>query len=172
LHSAKTPEEQASTKSLALFYLSVWKSADSAQAFAKLYGDSLGRKYSNLKPVADDGGGPSAVEGSEEQVFSTTEGPVVITTRGKMVFVAESFPLPVARKLTSLILDAQGSGVVRMAEVDGLNGDKGEGGLHAEPAGPLTGDLVRFLQGCGVMKAAVDGAIGGSLKPKKCARCG
>ena len=45
-----------------------------------------------------------------EQVYSTDEGPVVITTRGKLVFVAESFPLPLARKLTSLILDAQGGG--------------------------------------------------------------
>jgi hypothetical protein len=41
---------------------------------------------------------------------------VVITTRGKMVFVAESFPLDLARKLTALILDAQGSGELRMAE--------------------------------------------------------
>ena len=49
-----------------------------------------------------------------EQVYSTDEGPVVITTRGKLVFVAESFPLPLARKLTSLILDAQGGGAMRM----------------------------------------------------------
>ena len=47
---AKTPAEQASTNSLALFYLSAWKNAASAQAFAQLYADSLGRKYSGLKP--------------------------------------------------------------------------------------------------------------------------
>ena len=52
---------------------------------------------------------------SVEQVYSTNEGPVVITTRGKLVFVAESFPLPLARKLTALILDAQGGGAMRMA---------------------------------------------------------
>ncbi len=46
----------------------------------------------------------------QEQVYSTSEGPVVITTRGKLVFVAESFPLDLARKLTALILDAQGTG--------------------------------------------------------------
>ena len=34
----------------------------------------------------------------------------MITTRGKLVFVAESFPLDLARKLTALILDAQGTG--------------------------------------------------------------
>jgi len=36
LRSATTPEEQASTKSIGLFYLSVWKSADSAGFFETL----------------------------------------------------------------------------------------------------------------------------------------
>ena len=49
LRSATTPAEQASTKSLGLFYLSVWKNADSAQVFAKLYANNLGRKYSSLQ---------------------------------------------------------------------------------------------------------------------------
>ncbi len=127
LRSATTPEEQASTKSLGLFYLSVWKSADSAQVFTKLYAKNLGRKYSSLQlqtsadhsAPSDDGslsdGSPS--DGSMEQIYSTDEGPVVITTRGKLVFVAESFPLPLARKLTSLILDAQGGGAMRMTSV-------------------------------------------------------
>ena len=48
--SATTPAEQASTKSISLFYLSVWKNAASAQAFTHLYADELGRKYSGLKP--------------------------------------------------------------------------------------------------------------------------
>jgi hypothetical protein len=153
LHSAKTPEEQASTKSLALFYLSIWKNADSADVFAKLYANSLGRKYSNLKPVPDDGAGPSAADGSDEQVFSTNEGPVVITTRGKMVFVAESFPLPLARKLAALIMDAQGSGVIRMAKTDSVDRATGQSSV------PLTAGLVHFLENCGVMKAAVDAAV-------------
>jgi hypothetical protein len=157
LHSAKTPEEQASTKSLAIFYLSVWKNADSAQVFAKLYADSLGRKYSNLKIVSNDENRPSSAAGpdDQEQVFSTDEGPVVITQRGKMVFVAESFPLPVARKLTELIFDAQGTGVTRMADL------LRPGAADSGPAVPLTGDLVQFFQNCGVMKAAVDGAMAG-----------
>ena len=48
LRSATTPAEQASTKSIGLFYLSVWKNADSAQVFAKLYAKNLGRKYSSV----------------------------------------------------------------------------------------------------------------------------
>jgi hypothetical protein len=171
LHSAKTPEEQASTKSLALFYLSIWKNADSAQTFAKLYADSLGRSYSNLKSVADDGKGPSAVDGSDEQVFSTSEGPIVITTRGKMVFVAESFPLPLARNLTRLIFDAQGTGVIRIAQLGGAVANPESARAPSFPSfstervgnpkayTPLTSDLVQFFANCGVMKAAVDAGL-------------
>ena len=162
LHSAKTPEEQSSTKSLALFYLSIWKNADSAQVFAKLYADSLGRKYSHLSQVST--GSRSSADGSDEKVFTTSEGPVVITTRGKMVFVAESFPLPIAHKLTSLVLDGQGGGAIRMTQLD----RPADGAVNAaalssnQPSAPLTSSLVRFIESCGVMKAAVDGAISGT----------
>jgi hypothetical protein len=111
--SATTPAEQASTDSLALFYLSAWKSADSARTFAQVYANNLGRKYSGLKP--DLAAQHSAPSGADEQDFTTTEGPVVITTRGNLVFVSESFPLDLARKLAALILDAQGSGELKMA---------------------------------------------------------
>jgi hypothetical protein len=153
LRSATTPAEQASTKSLGLFYLSVWKNADSAQVFAKLYSDSLGRKYSNLKPVASPGASPAG-DGTVEQVYSTAEGPVVITTRGKLVFVAESFPLPIARKLTTLILDAQGGGVMRMTSAPRPVVPS----VQSAPQ-PLSADLVRFFDSCGVMKVTVDAAM-------------
>jgi hypothetical protein len=78
---------------------------------------------------------------------------VVITTRGKMVFVAESFPLPLARKLARLIFDAQGTGALRIANLGRTDENSGQ------PAAPLTGDLVRFFENCGVMKAAVDAGI-------------
>jgi hypothetical protein len=158
---AKTPAEQANTKSIALFYLSAWKNTATAGAFAKLYADELGRKYSGLKPVLDaENSTPAGLTTvmsepqAEEQVFSTDEGPVVITTRGKLVFVAESFPLDVARKLATLVLDAQGTGEMHLA-----NTARPEG-LPAQPAGhTLTGNLTSFLQSCGVTKAAVDAAV-------------
>ena len=115
VRSAKSPAEQSSTKSLALFYLAAWRNPASAQAFAKLYADSLGRKYSGLKEdVAAHASAPNDGR-SAEQAFSTTEGPVVITTRGNLVFISESFSLDLARKLTSLVLDAQGAGEMKMA---------------------------------------------------------
>ena len=153
LRSAKTPEAQAKTDSLALFYLSLWKNADSAQVFAKLYGDSLGRKYSNLKPAtAPPDAGPMD-ERDSQQIFSTSEGPVVITTRGKMVFVAESFSLPIARTLTDLVFDAQSTGTMRMTQLSPL------GTKPTTSSAPLTGDLVHFLENCGVMKTAVDATV-------------
>ena len=179
LRSDTTPAEQSTTKSLALFYLSVWRNAPTAQAFAKLYADSLGRKYSGLKlddaaKARADDKSPGPV--SQEQVYSTNEGPVVITTRGKLVFIAESFPIDIARNLTSLILDAQGTGEMKMAQstLPSSFGNKTDassmerphramGGISKinadQPSEPLTADLVRFFSDCGVMKSAVDAGM-------------
>jgi hypothetical protein len=168
--SATTPAELASTNSIALFYLSNWKSAASAQEFARLYADDLGRKYSGVKlgkpkaftvfppppspPSEAEESLPPISSTAEEQVYSTAEGPVVITTRGKMVFVAESFPLDLARKLTALVLDAQGTGETRSAQVVHPNSSV----FDSENVKPLTGDLIRFFSECGVMKFAVEAA--------------
>jgi len=160
LRSATTPAEQDSTKSLAIFYLSAWRNAASAQVFAHLYANSLGRKYSGLKPDVAAQASTSTEDGSTEQVYSTNEGPVVITTRGKLVFVSESFPLGLARKLTNLILDAQGSGEIRTAQ----NARPSEPlsqpiEAYSQPAmRPLSADLVHFFSNCGVLKAVVDAA--------------
>jgi hypothetical protein len=169
---ATTPAAQASTASLALFYLAVWKNNASAKAFVDLYAKGLGRKYSGLKPDLEAGKNPNPdlPASDNELVFTTNEGPVVVTTRGKLVFVAESFPLPVARKLTALVLDAQGSGELRQAQsptsprhlatqtfaANSEHAAPTEQATSTEQAGPpLTGSLIQFLSSCGVMKAAV-----------------
>ncbi len=115
--------------------------------------------------------GPQARHGRsstilDEQVFTTNEGPVVITTRGKLVFVSESFDLPLARKLATLILDAQGTGEMKFADLDRPlsaqpsalhQASFARNGIAAAPE-PLTGSLVHFISDCGVMKVAVDAA--------------
>ena len=173
-----TPAQQASTKSISLLYLSVWKNANAAEAFAALYAKELGRQYSGLKPDPVAQSSASRESGDEEQDFTTDEGPVVITTRGKMVFVAESFDLGLERKLQSLILGSQGSGDLKLANAPAeigtgtpqLRRASYEPGLfsprsahatqHANvPDEPLSGSLVRFLANCGVMKAAVDASF-------------
>jgi len=166
LRSATTPAERANTKSIGLFYLSVWKSADSAQVFAKLYSKNLARKYSSVQLQTSADHSAPADDGSVEQVFTTDEGPVVIATRGKLVFVSESFPLPLARKLTALVLDAQGGGAMRMTSVpprtvapaSSLSSADRPDAPSGEPA-TLSGDLVHFFGKCGVMKAAVDAEL-------------
>jgi hypothetical protein len=159
--------EQSSTKSVALLYLSVWKSSPSAQSFATLYASELGRKYSGLKAMPDPA--PST-DGSAQKVWSTNEGPVVITTQGKFVFVAEGFNLDLARSLSSLVLASQGSGEMKMAAVPRsplqpallrISADRTQrvAPFASTPREPLTGSLVRFLSDCGVMKVAVDAAM-------------
>ncbi len=153
LRSATTPAAQDSTKSLAIFYLSAWKNAESAQDFAKLYADSLGRKYTSVK-LDKTAAGAAPSDDSEEQVYSTEEGPVVITVRDRLVFVAESFPVGLARKLAALILDAQGVGDMRTARLDR------PGAIVDQPAAePLSAGFVRFFESCGVMRAAVDAGM-------------
>jgi hypothetical protein len=162
--SATTPAQQADTGSIGLFYLSVWKSEDSAQVFARIYANSLGRKYSHVSQGSSSTS--PAGEGAEEQLFTTNEGPVLITTRGKMVFIAESFPLPLARQLTTLILDAQGVGPMHMAQTPLVRGTPI---LESAPrSGALTTDLVHFFSEAGVMKSVVDAeklALRKSLAP-------
>ena len=153
--SAKTAAEQASTKSIALFYLSAWKNSASAQAFAALYAHQLDKTFSDVKRdvPAESKAAVSLPADTDERVFSTDEGPVVVTTRGKLVFVAESFDLDVAQKLATLLLDAQGTGDLKLARSQRPT-------PLATPAGePLTAGLVRLFESCGVMKAAVDGAV-------------
>lgn len=152
--SAKTPAEQASTSSISLLYLSAWKNVESAQAFAQLYASSLGRKYSGLHPDTKDAPPADAPPGETEQAYTTNEGPVVIITRGKLVFVSESFDLPLARKLAELFLDTQGTGEMRMAAAPLMNPATTPANLPT-----LSGGLVHFFADCGVMKSAVRAAM-------------
>jgi hypothetical protein len=152
--SAKTPAEQGSTKSISLFYLSAWKNSAAAQVFSELYANALGRKYSGLHKDEAHAAPTDAPAGNIEEVFTTDEGPVVITTRGRLVFVAESFELDQARKLANLVIDAQGSGDLRTASLT----------RPVTPAtragGPtLSGGMVHLFADSGVMKAAVEAAV-------------
>jgi hypothetical protein len=161
--SAKTPAQRASTSSIAIFYLSDWKNEASARNFAAIYSRELGHKYSGLKhDVAAEASAPSAIPaGQTEQVYSTAEGPVVITTRGKLVFVAESFDLPLARKLTALVLDGQGTVELKMAGLAAPSLDSQS--RDSQALEPLTSSLVRFFSNCGVMKAAVEAGVRSSV---------
>jgi hypothetical protein len=156
-----TPAQQATTKSIAFFYLSVWKNEKSAQSFANLYADELGRKYSGLKPDETAATDANTPQDTTEKLWTTNEGPVVITQRGKRVFVAESFDLPIARKLATLILNSQDNGPLQNAKNAGHTGPAPQIGKASPPAS-LTGPLVRFMSNCGVTKVVVDAVIAGT----------
>ena len=134
--------DKDSTASVALFYLSQWKSEDAAADFVKMYADELGRKYSQISRDT------SAETSPSEQVYKTSEGPVLIVTSGKDVFISESFDLTMARKLQFLMFGAQQANAPEAIALAAPQVD-------VTPTGELSGSLVHFMAGCGMMKAAL-----------------
>jgi hypothetical protein len=133
----KNAPDKNSTASISLLYLSQWKTPEVAAAFATMYADELGKQFSGVKREAD------AESDASEQVYMTNEGPVLIATTGNTVFVSESFDLNLARKLEFLMLGAQQGTGQRQAIASVRTG-------HA-----LTGSMVNFFAGCGLMRAAI-----------------
>jgi hypothetical protein len=133
----KNTPDKSSTSSIALLYLSQWKSPEAAAAFARMYADELGKQYSGVKRDAQ------AESDESEQVFKTNEGPVLISTSGKSIFVSESFDLTLARKLEFLMMGAQ------------QGNDQNQAIALAHPNHALTGSMMNFFAGCGLMRAAI-----------------
>ena len=135
--SARTPEEKASTASLRLLYLSAWRSEAAAAEFAKMYGREIGIQYSGVKRDS------SAESSPDEQIYRTSEGPVLIVRQADQVFVSESFDLDTARKLELLLFGAQQSSANQIAS------------SRVHPIGDPTAPMIDFMAGCGMMKAAL-----------------
>ncbi len=133
----KDSPSKDSTSSVALLYLSQWKSEDAAHAFARMYAEELNKKYTHADRD------PSAETSQEDQIYRTNEGPVLIVTSGKDVFVSESFDLAVARKLQFLMLGAQQQSGQQVASE------------RKAPKSDLAGSVVNFMAGCGMMKVAL-----------------
>jgi hypothetical protein len=132
---AKTPEQQAATSSLGLLYLSAWRSEAAATEFAKMYARELSKKYSG---VARD---PASESSPLEQIYKTSEGPVLIVREGSQVFISESFDLTLAHKLQFLFFGAQQDGQIQQAGTR----------LPAE----LSAHLAQIITSCGLMKASL-----------------
>jgi hypothetical protein len=129
--SAVTQAQKESTASVALLYYSRWKNDDSARSFLRIYGAALPRKYSGVTRRKQD------EQDESEQVYSTNEGDVLLSISDRGVFIAEGFPLALARKLRDSIASVQSDGPVRIAET------------YHEPAL----DLARTMGAFGVMRA-------------------
>jgi hypothetical protein len=132
---AKTAEQQAATSSLALLYLSAWRSEAAAGEFVKMYAGELSKKYSGVTRDA------SAESSPHEHIYRSSEGPVLIVREGAQVFVSETFDLTLAHKLEFLFFGAQQDGQTEQAA----------GKLPPE----LTANLAHIIAGCGMMKASL-----------------
>ncbi len=133
--AARTPEQKAQTSSVALMYLSAWKSPEAAKTFAAIYAAELSKKYSGVKR-------DSPAESNGEQIFNTNEGPVLIALDGNQVFTSESFDLTMARKLELLMTGAQSSGNLQTAKV--------------RPAMPeLSVGMANLIARCGLMRSGL-----------------
>jgi hypothetical protein len=133
----KAAPDKSSTSSVSLLYLSQWKSPDAAEDFVKMYANELSHKYTHVK--RDN----SAETTEDEQIYQTNEGPVLIVTSGNDVFISESFDLNTARKLQLVMLGAQQQSGNQVAST------------RTPPSSDLSGSIIRFMAGCGMMKAAL-----------------
>jgi hypothetical protein len=107
--SAATEAAKESTASLGLLYYSRWKNRDSARSFMRIYAEQIPRKYSNVAEQKKE-------EADGEQIYSTSEGDVLIALSGDGVFIAEGFDLALARKLRDSIVSVQPEGPMQRAE--------------------------------------------------------
>ena len=126
-----TPAQQASTSSVALLYLSAWRTDGAASEFAKVYARELNKKYSGVQRDS------TAETTTDEQVYNSSEGPVLIVRQGRQVFISESFDMTTARKLQFLFFGAQKDGETQ----------------QAMQTNELTTNLTRLIASCGMMKA-------------------
>ena len=93
--SAATPGD---TGSVALVYLSRWKTAKAAAVFAKIYRDSLPHRYPGLI---------SLEKTPERTVDQTGEGPIVVAQQDRYVFLSHTLPVPLAGHVMTAMLAAQ-----------------------------------------------------------------
>jgi hypothetical protein len=107
-----------------------------------MYADELSKKYNHVERDT------SAETSPDEQIYNTSEGPVLIGTSGRDVFISESFDLATARKLQLLMIGAQDNTV---------QPEKGNmvASRRDAPTSDLAGNLVHFMAGCGMMKVAL-----------------
>jgi hypothetical protein len=138
--SAVTVEAKASTASIGLLYYSKWKNADSARSFARVYAGQLPRKYSGVERRGKDEADES------EQVYTTSEGDVLLTTNDTGVFASEGFPLALARKLRDAITNGQSNAPLQVAD----------NGVTVGPAHDPGLSVVGTFSAAGMMKAAAE----------------
>ena len=124
---ARAAANKQAPGSIALVYLSRWKTPAAARQFATVYRGSLTRRFVKLQP-----GEATAAR----TTFQTEDGPVLVEQHDRSVFVSQSLPLPEADRAQKLMLDAQ------------------TGPASTQNAAGLTAPLRGFLALHGALRAA------------------
>lgn len=132
----KDAADKNSTASIGILYLSRWKNADSARSFFQVFQEQMPREYDGLVRRKQD------EQGVDERVFTTKEGDVLLTLKGKDLWVSEGFDLKTAAKLRDMVEDAQGVGPVREAKM-------------SEPAKDLLGSMTEWIGSFGMARAGM-----------------
>jgi hypothetical protein len=95
---------------LAILYVSRWSSAEKAAEFAKIYGDSLTKRYARVREVTPNGNDAASVTpkvtARGKRTWLTEEGPVVVEQQGDTVLVTESLDQPTSDRLEEEVFDA------------------------------------------------------------------
>ena len=133
--SGATAAEKDTTASLALLYDSRWRNEDSAESFFHVFEEELPRQYDGLKRR------PAEETDTDERVFSSSEGDVLLRREGKRVWVSEGFDLAMARKLRAAVDGAQGTGPVMQATT--------------VPSGSLLGGMSHWMGSFGAIRPGV-----------------
>ncbi len=98
--SATTDAAKNDTASIALVYLSRWKTPAAASAFAGVYQASLRKRYQHLQ---------LQTQTSTSSVYSSEEGPVLLEQKDRYLFICHSLAVPLARQVMARMLAAQTS---------------------------------------------------------------
>ncbi len=113
--------------SVALVYLSRWKTTDAARSFAELYRASLTKRYAGLV---------SQEKTDTRTVDMTREGPIVVEQHNRYVFLSHTLAVPLAAQVMGRMLDAQTS-------------------PGTAPSASLSEPLRRFFASRGMLRAAM-----------------
>jgi hypothetical protein len=101
-----TDAEKKTTGSLALIYYSRWKNSDSARTFLRVYINNLQRKYDHITKLPPPADADTSADNNEAE-YTTNEGDVLLVQKGRSVFIAEGYPMALARQLCDRVTFVQ-----------------------------------------------------------------
>ena len=95
---------------VAILYVSRWSSEEKAADFAKIYGDSLSKRYTRAREITPNGNDlpsvPPKITARGKHTWLTEEGPVVVEQQAETVLVTESLDQATSDQLEEEVFGA------------------------------------------------------------------